>query len=234
MECTYCYYLEKKRISGGLSPALMPDIVLEEYIVQHIKACPDREIRFSWHGGEPTLFGLDMFKRITELQRRHCPADRRILNGIQTNGTLLTDSWGRFLADEGFFVGLSLDGPEEEHNRFRRDKKGRPSFRETMRGYSILRRYHIPTEFLCVINAENVFQPEKVYQFFKDIDAAFISFLPLVTFDPFRQEKVTEESVPSDAYGEFLCSVFDVWKESDIGRVKIQIIEEALRSAFGL
>lgn len=233
MECTYCYYLSKSLRSGGLSPALMPGIILEEYIVQHIEACPDHEIRFSWHGGEPTLFGLDMFRRIIELQRRYCPSDRRIQNGIQTNGTLLTEDWGRFLADEGFIIGLSLDGPEDLHDRFRRDKKGAPSFKDTMRGYSILRRYHVSIEFLCVLNVENVLQPQKVYQFFKEIDAASISFLPLVTFDPDRQKKVTEDSVPPDAFGAFLCAVFDEWKDKDIGRIKIQIFEEALRSAFG-
>ncbi|MCG2815150.1 MAG: SPASM domain-containing protein [Candidatus Aminicenantes bacterium] len=200
--CGYCYYLEKAGIPGGTSPSRMPDIVLEEYIVQHIEACPDRDIRFSWHGGEPTLLGLDTFRLIMDFQRRHCPPGRTIFNGIQTNGTLLTENWGRFLADEGFVVGLSLDGPEDVHNRFRKDKKGRSTYKKTMRGYSILRRHGVPTDILCVVNSLNVFHPLNVYSFFREIGANDVSFLPLVTPDPDRREKISEGSVPARAFGQ--------------------------------
>jgi len=111
LACRYCYYLEKGSLYPGGGSFRMPDDVLEEYISQHIDASPDPVIQFSWHGGEPTLLGLDYFRRIMELQRRHRPPGRRIANGIQTNGTLLDDDWCRFLAAEGFAVGLSLDGP---------------------------------------------------------------------------------------------------------------------------
>ncbi|MBU1473638.1 MAG: radical SAM protein, partial [Acidobacteria bacterium] len=192
--CTYCYYLEKTELTGSIPSIRMPDIVLEEYTVQHIEACPDRDIRFSWHGGEPTLLGLDTFRLIMDFQRRHCPPGRTIFNGIQTNGTLLTENWGRFLADEGFVVGLSLDGPEDVHNRFRKDKKGRSTYKKTMRGYSSLRRHGVPTDILCVVNSLNVFHPLNVYSFFREIGANYVSFLPLVTPDPDRREKITEGS----------------------------------------
>ena len=128
----------------------MPDDLLEDYIVQHLDASPDEVIRFSWHGGEPTVLGLDYFRRIVALQQKHRPAGRRIANGLQTNGILLDEDWGRFLAAENFAVGLSLDGPRELHDRHRVRADGKPSFEETMRGYEVLRRHRIDSDILCV------------------------------------------------------------------------------------
>lgn len=208
--------------------------LLESYIVQHIAASPDEIIRFSWHGGEPTILGVEYFRKIVDLQHRHRPAGRTIANGIQTNGTLLDDRWGRFLAAESFAVGLSLDGPRGIHDRHRLRRDGRSAFKETRRGLEVLKRHGLPYDVLCVVGAHNVRFPAEVYGFFKEIGAAYVSFLPLVAPRPGAPGGVSPESVPADAWGDFLCAVFDEWLAGDIGRTKVQIIEEAARTAFGL
>ena len=230
--CRYCYYLEKEHLYPEGESFRMPDEVLEEYIVQHIDASPETVIRFSWHGGEPTVLGLDYFRKVVELQRRHLPPGRRIVNGIQTNGTLLDEDWCRFLAAEGFAVGISIDGPQEMHDRFRVTKDGRPTHEQTMRGYKLLQEHGVYTDILCVVNAHNVRFPLQVYRFFKQIDAQYISFLPMVEPQPEAEGGVDPISVPAEAWGEFLCTVFDEWRDHDIGRVKVQIFEEATRTAF--
>jgi len=153
---------------------------------------------------------------------------------LQTNGTLLTHEWCRFLKRENFVVGISLDGPENLHSSFRVRKDGQSCFEEVIRGYHLLKQYGIPCEILCVVNSVNVYYPLELYHFFKQLKAGFITFLPLVEKDTSSGKLVTERSVPSKAFGEFLCAIFDVWKTSDIGSIKIQIIEEALRTAFGV
>jgi uncharacterized protein len=232
LDCRYCYYLEKGSLYPGGGSSRMPDDILEEYIAQHIEASPDEVIRFSWHGGEPTLLGLDYFRRIVELQRRHQPPDRRIANGIQTNGTLLDEDWCRFLAAEGFAVGLSLDGPQEMHDRYRVTRDGEPTHERAMLGYRLLRRHRVNTDILCVVNAHNVRFPLKVYRFLKKIDAQYITFLPMVEPQTGAEGGVSPISVPAEAWGAFLCAVFDEWRDRDIGRVKVQIFEEATRTAF--
>jgi uncharacterized protein len=232
LACRYCYYLGKGQ-PGAEAPARMPEDLLESYIAQHIAASPDELIRFSWHGGEPTVLGVDYFRRIVEIQRAHRPAGRTIANGMQTNGTLLDEEWGRFLAAEGFSVGLSLDGPRELHDRYRLARDGTSSFDATMRGYEILRRHGIPTDILCVVSANNVRRPLDVYGFFKENGASYVTFLPLVVQKPDAPGGVSPDTVPPEAWGEFLCAVFDEWVSRDIGRVKVQIIEEAARTAFG-
>ncbi|MGZ4886506.1 MAG: SPASM domain-containing protein, partial [Candidatus Aminicenantales bacterium] len=154
-------------------------------------------------------------------------------NGLQTNGLLLDEDWGRFLTDEGFAVGLSLDGPRDMHDRYRLSNDGKPSFDRTMRGYEVLRRHHVPTDILCVVSDVNVSRPLEVYRFFKDIGASFLTFIPLVEMAPGADGGVSAETVPAAAWGEFLCAVFDEWVAGDIGRVKVQIFEEAARAAFG-
>ncbi|MCJ7595992.1 MAG: radical SAM protein, partial [Desulfobacterales bacterium] len=145
LRCHYCYYLEKEHLYPMGESFRMPDDILEKYIIQHIEASPDEVIRFSWHGGEPTVLGLDYFQRIVALQRRHQPSHRHITNGIQTNGTLLDEDWCRFLGSEGFAVGLSLDGPRELHNLCRVTRDGKPSYGKTIRGYDLLRQYQVST-----------------------------------------------------------------------------------------
>ena len=233
LDCTYCYYLKKERLYPQSKLFRMPDVILEEYIVQHIEACSEPVIRFSWHGGEPTILGLDYFRRIVSLQRQHKPSEQSILNGIQTNGTLLDENWCRFLAAEDFFVGLSLDGPQEIHNQYRVTKNQKPTFDQTMRGYKLLQKHGVSTDILCVVNNINVQYPSQIYRFFKDICASYVSFLPMVEKDPQTASGVSNLSVPADSWGNFLCTIFDEWVNQDIGRIKIQIFEEAARNAFG-
>ncbi len=156
-----------------LMSAAMPLDLLEDYIAQHIAASPDEVIRFSWHGGEPTILGVDYYRQAVDIQRRLCPAGRTIPNGLQTNGTLLDEEWGRFLAAEGFAVGLSLDGPREVHDQYRLRRDGSSAFSETMRGYEILRRHGVPVDILCVVGSHNVRRPAEVYGFFKSIGATY-------------------------------------------------------------
>jgi uncharacterized protein len=167
------------------------------------------------------------------LQRRHRPADRRIVNNLQTNGTLLDDAWCEFLRAEGFLVGLSLDGPRRLHDRYRSGKEGRGSHDAAMRGFDLLQRHQVPVEILCVVNSSNVQYPLVVYHFFKGIGARLITFLPLVERRSGTPEGVSRRSVPAEAFGEFLCSVFDEWKRSDIETIRVQIFEETARVAFG-
>lgn len=233
LDCHYCYYLKKAKLYPETGSFRMPDIILEEYIVQHIEASPEEVIRFSWHGGEPTVLGLDYFRKIVALQRKHQPSDRRIINGMQTNGTILDEDWGRFLAEEDFDVGLSLDGPQEMHDQYRVTKAGKPTFEQTMRGYELLRKNRINNDILCVVNAHNVRYPTQIYRFFKQIKASYVSFLPLVEPQPGTEGGVSQRTVPAAALGDFLCTIFDEWISQDIGRIKVQIFEEAARTAFG-
>lgn len=232
LDCHYCYYLKKEHLYPKGESFRMPDSILEEYIVQHIGASPEPEIRFSWHGGEPTLLGLDYFRKIVELQRRHQPPNQRILNGIQTNGILLDEDWCRFLASEGFAVGLSLDGPQEMHDLYRVTKDQKPTHAQTMRAYKLLQQHQIYTDILCVVNAHNVKSPVEVYRFFKRIEVPYVSFLPMVEPPPEGRNSVPPITVPADAWGFFLCTVFDEWRDYDVGRIKVQIFEEAARTAF--
>ncbi len=211
----------------------MSDAVLEAYILQHIEAFPGPTINFSWHGGEPTLLGLDYFHKIVAFQRKHLPPNRRIFNGIQTNGTLLNEQWCRFLKAEDFAVGLSLDGPQALHDRHRLFKNGNPTHEQVMRGYRLLKQHRIPIDILCVVHVENVGFPLQVYRFFKQIQAQYMTFLPLVEPDPDGKGGVSSRTVPPEAWGTFLCTIFDEWKAEDIEKLKVQIFEETSRTAFG-
>jgi len=232
LDCHYCYYLKKEHLYPKGELFRMPDDILEEYIVQHIKAFPEEVIRFSWHGGEPTVLGLDYFRKIVALQHKHQPSGQRIMNGMQTNGTLLDEDWCRFLADEGFAVGLSLDGPQEKHDRYRRTKDQKSTFEDTMRGYKLLQQYGVNCDILCVVTAHNVNHPTEVYRFFKEIKAPYVSFLPMVERQPEAESGVSSNTMSAEAWGDFLCTIFDEWEEQDVGSIKVQIFEEAARTAF--
>lgn len=230
MNCSYCYYLDKEEMYQDCGKCITDDL-LEKYIIQQIDASDDSEVFFSWHGGEPTLAGLDFFRRVVSFQHKYLPKNRTVVNGIQTNGTLINDQWANFLKRENFIVGISLDGPEDFHSANRHRKDGRPAFNEALRGYQLLKKNRIPCEILCVVSASNVDHPLELYTFFKDLDASFITFIPLVNKN--KEDKISEQTVNPESFGRFLCTIFDEWKRSDIGRIKVQIIEEALRTAFG-
>jgi len=231
--CHYCYYLKKEHLYPKDESFRMDDDVLEEYVVQHIEASPGSVIQFSWHGGEPTILGLDYFRKIVALQHKHQPPRQRIVNGMQTNGTLLDEDWCRFLAEEGFVVGISLDGPEELHDRYRVTKNHTPTHKLVMHGYQLLQEHRIPSNILCVVHAQNVRHPTEVYQFFKQLKARYVEFLPLVEPQPEGKGSVSPLSVPAEAFGNFLCTIFDEWVSQDVEQVNVQIFEEVARTALG-
>jgi len=234
LDCRYCYYLPKEHLYPNAESFRMSENLLEEYIVQHIEASPSPVITFSWHGGEPTILGLDYFRKIVALERKHQPPGRRIINGIQTNGILLDEEWCRFLSAEGFGVGLSLDGPPEMHDRYRVTKGQEPTHKQTMRAFDLMQRHRIPCDILCVVHDQNVCYPTQVYRFFKEIGGQYVGFLPVVEPKQDSQSGVSPHTVPAKAFGAFLCTIFDEWMRRDIGRITVQIFDEASRPILGL
>jgi uncharacterized protein len=232
LNCTYCYYLGKKNLYPKEELFRMPDDLLEKYVVQLIKATTDKTINFSWHGGEPLIAGVDFFKKAVGFQKKHKPAGSTIINGIQTNGTLLNDEWSRFFSTEKFNVGISIDGPSELHNLHRRSNDDNNTFFNTIKGYKLLQKHGVLPEILCVVNSYNVKHPLRVYNLFKELGAEYISFLPLVKPEPESLSGVNKDSVPSEEFGIFLNTIFDEWVDKDIGKIKVQIFEEACRLAF--
>jgi len=232
LRCSYCYYTGCIQPSGTSGKKRMSDEVLEEYIRQHIDAAGGREVFFSWHGGEPTLAGIDFYRRAVALEKRYAPPGCRIVNGIQTNATLIDDAWGMFLKEEGFYAGVSIDGPERFHNINRLRAYGDGTFADVMRGLEIIRKHGVPNEVLCVVSSSNVNSPLEVYSFFRSIGAEYVTFLPLVERKSRSSLEVTERSVTAADFGRFLVEVFDEWISYDIGKIKVQVIEEALRTAF--
>ena len=232
LDCGYCYYLRKKDLYPKARAFRMADDLLESYIVQHIEACPKESILFSWHGGEPTILGVEYFRRIVELQRKHRPPGREILNGMQTNGTLLDEEWCRFLAAEGFYVEISMDGPKELHDRYRITKGKQSTHKRVLQSFRLLKRHRVPCDMLCVVHHQNVRQPTAAYRFFKAIGVEYLQFLPLVA----RKEdgEVSAETVSAEAYGTFLCTIFKEWVRHDIGRIGIQNFDEAVRPFLGM
>ncbi len=233
LRCSYCYYTGHSHQEGTAGGQRMSDEVLETYIKQHIQAAGGGEVFFSWHGGEPVLAGIDFYRRAVALEKRYTPPGCRIVNGIQTNATLIDDAWGRFLKEEGFYVGVSLDGPEWFHDSSRLRTDGRGTFTSVMRGLEILRQHDVPHEVLCVVSNCNVHASLELYRFFRDLGIEFITFLPLVERKSRNSSEVTGRSVRAADFGRFLAEVFDGWIANDIGKIKVQVIEEALRTAFG-
>jgi uncharacterized protein len=232
LRCSYCYYIKKAELCKNTGLIRMTVEILEKYIIQQIEASTETDISFSWHGGEPALAGLDFFRQVVNVQQKFKPSGRNIINGIQTNATLLNDDWCKFLASEGFFVGVSIDGPEELHNKFRVSKDNTGSFKKTLNGYELLIKHNVKTELLTVVNAGNVFSPLEVYRFLRQLGSKYMTFLPLVERDPGSDSGASSISVQPEAFGSFLSIIFDEWVAEDIGRMKIQIIEEAARTAF--
>lgn len=241
LRCAYCYYLGKG--SGySATPALMSDEVLERYVQQVIAIHGRRaEIEFAWHGGEPTLSGIPFFQRAMQLQEKY-GAGRRILNTLQTNGTLLTDDWCRFFRDHHFRIGISIDGPEHLHNIYRKNAHGEGSFAQTMHGLELLQKHGVEFNTLTTVNAANATHAAEVYDFLREF-SDFMQFLPVVESLPkdngnvglppglYTTERIgqlADFSVNPEDYGRFLCTVLDRWLAKDARRKFVQAIESAI------
>jgi uncharacterized protein len=231
MRCGYCYYLRK----GALFPPgpwRMPEDLLHTYIVQRLQSSPGPTTHFEWHGGEPTLLGLEYFRTIVRMQKESCPPGRAITNGIQTNGLLLDETWARFLAREAFSVGLSIDGPEDLHDAFRVAAEGGATHARAADAFRLLRQRGVFCNVLCVLHARNAAEPDKVYDFFRRLGVTYLQFLPLVAV--VEGGGVSAATAPAQAIGAFLCRVFDRWIREDVGRIVIQTFDEALRPIYGV
>jgi uncharacterized protein len=231
LNCSYCYYSEKSKLYQEGPIRIMDEDLLEICIKQIIDATTEPVITFSWHGGEPLLAGIDFYKKAVSIQKQWCPPGKTILNGIQTNGTLLTEEWCRFLSDNHFLAGISIDGPQSLHDNFRKGKDEKGTFRKVMKGFDLLVMHGLEPEILCVVNSVNAHFPLEVYDFFRPLGVTYLTFIPLVE----RLEgssAVSDRSVEPEDFGNFLCSIFDQWLAFDIGQIKVQIFEEALRTAF--
>ena len=232
LDCSYCFYLDKEKMYAGNRQWRMSPEVLESYIRQYIESQRVPEISFTWQGGEPTLLGVDYFRQVVELQSRYANG-KTITNAFQTNGVLLNDEWGEFLAESGFLVGLSIDGPEELHDRYRVDKGGKPSFAKVMKGLDILLRHKVEFNTLTVVNRANSQHPERVYEFLKSIGSRVHQYIPLVERVE-GSDEMAEWSVQPEDFGRFLVSIFDQWVRNDVGQIYVQLFEVSLQSWLGM
>ena len=247
LECKYCFYLEKKHLYPGQEIFRMSRETLEVYIREYIQSQDTAEVTFGWQGGEPTLMGLDFFTLAVQLQQQYA-GGKTISNAIQTNGILLNDQWGEFLAKHQFLVGYSIDGPPEFHDRFRITKSGQPTFVQVMQGLDILKKYQIEFNTLTCIHRYNATHPREIYRFLKQIGSAYMQFIPLVERGPDTLSlelgldyatppqnypgetnlHVTDWTVPAKSFGEFMIGIFDEWIEQDVGTVFVQYFDVAL------
>lgn len=234
LDCAYCFYLSKKDLYPGETSFKMTDRVLKRLTKQYINEQPEGipEVSFGWQGGEPTLMGLDFFRKAVAYQKKYARSGMKITNGLQTNGVLLDDEWCKFLHEENFLVGVSVDGPEEMHNKFRLDRRGEGSFARVMKGIEALRRNCVEFNTLTVVESDNGDHPPEVYDFLKEIGSTFFQFIPIV--EALAGGEVGERTVAPDQYGRFMCGVFDRWLEkNDVGRIYVQKFDMTLGIAMG-
>jgi uncharacterized protein len=240
LRCRYCFYLEKESLYSSTEPWRMTDETLEAYIRQYIEAQPatTQDINFTFQGGEPTLMGLDFFRRAVELEKKYLPSGKTASNSLQTNGVLLDDPWCEFLRKNNFLVGLSIDGPEELHNAYRTDSSGRGSFDRVMRGLRCMQKYGVRFNAIACIHRGNGDHPVQVYRFLRDNGVQFMQFIPVVqpvagATGPL-QALVTPESVLPEQFGRFLIGLFDEWAYHDVGRIQIGDFEQVLINWQGI
>jgi uncharacterized protein len=234
LRCAYCFYVEKEALYPPGERWKMSDETLEAFIRQYLEAQPEavQEIDFAFQGGEPTLLGLDFFRRVVQLQKKHARGGKRIHNSLQTNGTLLDDRWCEFLREHDFLVGLSIDGPVNLHDEYRRDRQGRGTFDQVAQAMRRLFRHGVEFNVLCCVNRTNGEHPVRVYRFFRDSGVEFLQFIPIVEpsgkseADP--EALVSRRSVRPAQFGRFLIGVFDEWVRNDVGRVFVRDFDQAL------
>ncbi len=256
LDCEYCFFLSKEQLYPG-SRFRMTEALQETYIRQLLEAHAQvPEVVVAWQGGEPTLMGLDFFRRSIELERTYAQPGQRVLNTLQTNGTLLDDEWGAFLKEHGFLVGLSVDGPRALHDAFRVDKGGRPTFDRVMKGLDVLKRHGVEWNAMTTVHSVNGDHGREVYVFLRDeLGASFVQFIPIIERATSETlpvadagwggsvkdrplytqagDLVTHRSVGPEQYGRFLIDVFEEWVRRDIGAVYVQEFDSALANWFG-
>lgn len=247
LNCTYCYYLEKSMLFGSSPGTRMSDDLLENFTRQFIEAHQVPVVTFTWQGGEPTLMGLDFYKKALELQKKYA-SGKKIENAFQTNGTRLNDDWCKFFVDNDILVGISIDGEEHNHNRYRKTFSGGPTFARVMKGIEMLHRHDVQFNTLSVVNDYNAKYALETYRFLKKIGSGFMQFLPVVEFiAPDRppgelrliapahsaNPVVTDWSVKPSEYGSFLVSIFNEWVRNDVARYFVQIFDATLANFVG-
>lgn len=246
LACNYCYYLEKSNLYKHQPKRQMSEELLERFVKDYIEAQTMNEVVFTWHGGEPTLRPLSFYQKAVELQKKYA-GGRIIHNSLQTNGTLLTDEWCRFLKANNWLVGISIDGSEAFHDRYRRDSQGKPSWKRVMEGIRLLQHYGVEWNAMAVVNRYNADHPQAFYRFFKSIGCQYIQFAPIVersmqhadgrhlaSIGDATDAPVTDFSVTPEQWGSFLCGLFDEWVKQDIGRVFVQIFDSMLANWVGV
>ena len=247
LACDYCYYLEKRHLyaASSASDRMMSDETLGAFIRQYIQSQTQPQVLFTWHGGEPLMRPISFYQRALQLQRQY--ADGRLIdNCLQTNGTLLTDEWCQFFRENNFLIGISIDGPQEFHDEYRRSRGKQPSFQKVMRGIRLLQKHGVEWNAMGVVNDYNADYPLEVYHFYKDIGARFIQFASIVErlcpHDDGRHLASVAEgsegalapfSVTPEQYGRFLCTMFDEWVRHDVGEVFVQLFDATLARWMG-
>lgn len=227
MHCRYCYYLDKGQYSSHARQSRMSFDLLERLIRQTIESNPGPVVSFTWHGGEPTLAGLDFYRRALELERKYLPKGWRAWNNLQTNGLMLNAAWCRFLHEHGFDVGLSIDGSQSVHDQNRLDLGGQGTWSRVSQGIARLKDAGIRPDLLCTVNAASEQAPLEVYQALRDTGSGWIQFIPIVVRQP--DGTLAPESVTPEGYGQFLCAVFDAWLYHDLGALDVQLFAETAR-----
>lgn len=227
MRCSYCYYLEKGIYSSHEKQRRMSFKLLERLIRQTIESSPGPVVSFTWHGGEPTLAGLLFYRRAVELEKKYLPKGWEAWNNLQTNGLLLNEEWCRFLKENRFDVGLSIDGSAWVHNKHRRDLGGRETYERVCRAAERLQAAGIQPDLLCTVNSASAQDPLGVYEGLRRLGTGWVQFIPIVAFSP--KGDLLPESVAPEAYGRFLCAVFDRWITQDLGRLDVQLFAETAR-----
>lgn len=245
LACDYCYYLEKSKLYQESPKHIMSDELLEKFIKEYIESQTMPQVLFTWHGGETLMRPLSFYQKAMELQRKYARG-RTIDNCIQTNGTLLNDEWCRFFHDNNWLVGVSIDGPQEFHDEYRKNKQGKPSFMKVMQGINLLNKHRVEWNALAVVNDFNADYPLDFYHFFKEIGCRYIQFTPIVerifrhddgrhlaAVEEGDNEKLADFSVTPEQWGNFLCTIFDEWIKNDVGEYFIQLFDATLANWVG-
>ncbi|MDF1514732.1 MAG: anaerobic sulfatase maturase [Anaerolineae bacterium] len=237
LRCDYCYYIPKAKMYPE-SEFVMTDAVLDSFTRQYIQSQQVPEVTFGWQGGEPLLMGIEFFEKAVAYQKQYTPDGVRVINTLQTNGTLIDKAWAAFFHDNNFLIGLSLDGPQPMHDAFRVDAGGQPTWDRVTRGLHHLQDHEVEFNILCTVHSANAPHPEEVYKFFRDeAQAQFMQFIPIVRRDNDtghqQGDNLTHHSVTGQQYGDFLIGIFDEWVRHDVGRVFVQIFDVALAAWVG-